>query len=115
MYIPISLLKKNILITVFQNDCFPLRSSVFSFHALENIQTAQGGEEKRGVVWKASLKLFCKGSLRQGVSMDFYTGGVTFLDLYFGRIITYFHCEGECFNYKILFWQRCCSTDDLSC
>lgn len=48
MYIPISLLKKNILITVFQNDCFPLRSSVFSFHALENIQTAQGGEEKRG-------------------------------------------------------------------
>lgn len=39
--------------------------------------------------------------------MDFYIGEVTFLDLYFRKMMPCtFHCEGQCFLYKILFRQR---------
>lgn len=48
--------------------------------------------------------------------MDFYIGGLTFLDLDFRMLIpSTFHRERECFKYIIVFGQRCCSTNALNC
>lgn len=60
------------------------------------------------------MRLFCKGSFRQGDSIDFYIRGITFLDLYFRKIIPYsFPYESECTNDKILLGQRYFSTNSL--